>query len=216
MIDLEHFPTSQTAQRMVARVSPIYEKSYVGKWLYQVMGEEMDDAWLRFEEIRLQAFPETATWGLPYWEQRYGVTPTPSQTLEERRRAVIAKRNTRAPMNPARIELILGNMTGKVVACIENVGPYTFSVTIYDAKGDMNIESAVKKLQQIKPSHQTFELAGQAPEQRSSLYLASTGMTTSRRELPELELERDLNDRIYTGVAMAWQSSRWQGREIPK
>ena len=43
-IDLEHFPTSKTAQRMLSRVSPIYSRSYVGKWLYQVMGLEMEDA----------------------------------------------------------------------------------------------------------------------------------------------------------------------------
>ena len=51
MIDLEHFPTSQSAQRMMSRISPIYGKSYVGKWLFQVMGLEWDDAWLRFDEL---------------------------------------------------------------------------------------------------------------------------------------------------------------------
>ena len=64
-IDLEHFPTCETSKRMLARVSPIYERSYVGKWLYQVMGLEMEDARRLFDELRQQAFPETATWHLP-------------------------------------------------------------------------------------------------------------------------------------------------------
>ena len=57
MIDLEHFPTSQSAQRMMSRISPIYGKSYVGKWLFQVMGLEWDDAWLRFDELRAESAP---------------------------------------------------------------------------------------------------------------------------------------------------------------
>ena len=44
-IDLENFPTSQSAQNMLATVTPgFYDQSYVGKWLYQVMGLEFDEA----------------------------------------------------------------------------------------------------------------------------------------------------------------------------
>lgn len=71
--DIEHFPTNPTALRMLSRISPIYDRSYVGKWIFEVMGADMDDVRLRFEELRAQAFPETATWGLFYWEQRYGL-----------------------------------------------------------------------------------------------------------------------------------------------
>ena len=59
--DIEHFPTSPSAVRMLSRISPIYDKSYVGKWIFEVMGLEMDDVRLRFDELKAQAFPETAT-----------------------------------------------------------------------------------------------------------------------------------------------------------
>ena len=43
--DLEQFPTSESAKRMLSYVTPgFYDNSYVGKWLYQVMGLEYDDA----------------------------------------------------------------------------------------------------------------------------------------------------------------------------
>lgn len=71
--DLEKFPENRVSQRMISRVSPIYERSYVAKWLYEVMGQEVDDAEIRFSELREQANPETATWALRYWEQRYGI-----------------------------------------------------------------------------------------------------------------------------------------------
>ena len=44
-IDLENFPTSESAQKMLSYVSDgFYDESYVGKWLFQVMGMEYDKA----------------------------------------------------------------------------------------------------------------------------------------------------------------------------
>ena len=144
---------------MLSRVSPIYARSYVGKWLYQVMGLEMEDARRLFEELRLQTFPETATWGLTYWEQRYGIVPNPTDDLETRRQAVLDHRNARAPMNPARIEAIINGMTGLPVTVTENVADYTFGVSIEDTgDGAMDIPAITARLRKIKPSHQCFEL----------------------------------------------------------
>lgn len=156
--DIEHFPTSPAALRMMSRISPIYDRSYVGKWIFQVMGLEMDDARLRFEELRLQAFPETATWGLMYWEQRYGITPSSAQTLEERRRAVLLKRNAREPINPKKLEHIIQTMTGMEATVTENVAPYTFSVEIHSDGGPIDFDAVMSKLKRIKPSHQRMIL----------------------------------------------------------
>ncbi len=156
--DIEQFPTSPAAVRMMSRISPIYDRSYVGKWIFQVMGLDMDATRLRFEELRLQAFPETATWGLTYWEQRYGITPTPSQTLEERRRAVLLKRNAREPINPRKLEHIIQTMTGMEATVAENVAPYTFSVEIHSDGGPIDFDEVMSKLKRIKPSHQRMIL----------------------------------------------------------
>lgn len=156
--DIEKFPTSPTAVRMMSRISPIYDRSYVGKWIFQVMGLEMDDVRLRFEELRLQAFPETATWGLTYWEQRYGITPSEAQTIEERRRAVLLKRNTREPVNPARVEYIVETMTGMTARVTENVADYTFAVEIFSDGSAIDFDAVFAKLKRIKPSHQRMLL----------------------------------------------------------
>ena len=43
--DLENFPISESAKNMIASVSDgFYDNSYVGKWLYEVMGQEYDTA----------------------------------------------------------------------------------------------------------------------------------------------------------------------------
>ena len=72
--NLENFPTSESGKRQLGYVSEeFYEKSYVGKWLYQVMGLEYDEARRLVEELPEQMFPETATWGLMYHEIKWGL-----------------------------------------------------------------------------------------------------------------------------------------------
>ena len=158
--DIENFPTSPTAKRMLSRVSPIYDRSYVGKWLFQVMGAEMDEVRLRFDQLRDQAFPETATWALPYWEQRYGIKPAEGETDEQRRRAIITHRNAREPINPAKMERIIQAMTGCPAHVTENVAPYTFTVEIYAGaeRGNFDWDMIYTKLKRIKPSHQRMIL----------------------------------------------------------
>ena len=66
-IDLERFPWSDSANRMLTYVTKgWYDKSYVGKWIYEVMGRELDLATVHIEELPYQMFIDTATWGLKY------------------------------------------------------------------------------------------------------------------------------------------------------
>lgn len=156
MIDLEKFPTSPAAQRMMKTVSPVYDKSYVGKWIFQVMGMEVDEAWKFFEELRLQAFPETATWGIVYWEQRYHIPPDDNLTTEERRQRVIVKRGKRSPMNPTRIEQFIRDVTGRQSEITERNEEYAFSVSILPGESEVDYSELIKTIRSVKPSHLSF------------------------------------------------------------
>ena len=75
-MNIENFPTSEAAKRMMGYITGngFYDRSYVGKWIFQVMGVEMDEARRIIEdELPYQAFPETATWGLRYHEEKFGL-----------------------------------------------------------------------------------------------------------------------------------------------
>ena len=111
-IDLERFPWSDSANRMLTYVTKgWYDKSYVGKWIYEVMGRELDLATVHIEELPYQMFIDTATWGLKYHEIKYGLPVREDLSYEERRRLLREKKNTKAPMTPWRMEQILKGVT---------------------------------------------------------------------------------------------------------
>lgn len=56
-VDLEHFPTNEVAQRLLTYVTRgWYDKSYVGKWIYEVIGLELETASRRISEARSRHF----------------------------------------------------------------------------------------------------------------------------------------------------------------
>ena len=81
-VDLEHFPANEVAQRLLTYVTRgWYDKSYVGKWIFEVMGLELDTAIKRIEEAQSQSFPETAAWGMYFHELTYGIRLIDWKTL---------------------------------------------------------------------------------------------------------------------------------------
>lgn len=156
--DLEHFPTTETAKRMMSRISPIYDRSYVGKWLFEVMGLEMEEARILVESLRDQCFIERCTWGMRYWEQRYGITPDETKPLEERRQAVIQKRSKAQAMTPATLEQILEALTEREVAVSEDNSNYRFTVSIGEGTSHVDYEAVIKKVNTVKPSHLEYSI----------------------------------------------------------
>lgn len=165
--DIEKFPDSDAAQRMLSYVSEeFYEKSYVGKWLYQVMGLEWDDAKrIIEEELPKQFFLETATWGLMYHEIKWGLPVRQNLSYEERRRLIGQKMNYRVPMNPFYMEELLGRVAGVDVSIADrnDAGAYGFlaphpNVFMVSFSGDtrFDIEAAMKMLDEVKQSHTSY------------------------------------------------------------
>lgn len=168
-IDLENFPTSQSAQNMLATVTPgFYDQSYVGKWLYQVMGLEFDEAErLIAEELPLQFFPETATWGLMYHELKWGLPVRDYLSYDERRKLIYEKRDQRAPMTPYRMETMLANVTGfwANIADIHDGGKYGYKVShpnafiaVFVGDGSLNTKAVKRLLDSAKQSHTTYTI----------------------------------------------------------
>lgn len=164
--DLESFPTSESAKKMLCYVSDgFYDKSYVGKWIFQVMGIEYDKALEKAKELPEQFFPETATWGLMYHEIKWGLPVRTNLSYEERRRLIYRKRDYRAPMVPYRIEEYLVNeinFEAHVADCNDPgifgyaaVHPNIFKVT-FIGEGTLDTKKVKEILNKIKQSHTAY------------------------------------------------------------
>lgn len=199
-IDLEHFPTNEIAIRMMERISPIYGRSYVGKWIFEIMGMEMGEARTYFEELRQQPFPERTTWAIEYWERRYAIVPKPTDDLETRRRNIIMKRGARLPMNPARMEQIVDGLTGSTSTVTENVDDYTFRITIDGATLGMNILAVVKEIKQRKPSHQNFDcIVVVRAKKPSVLHMGGAPGSIACIEIPAAADTTSFRSSLHTG-----------------
>lgn len=153
MSSLFDIPSTETGRKMLQSVSPIYDRSYVGRWLFEVMGIEMAEARKYVDEFRLQAYPETATWGLRYWEQRYHIKTDERLPIEERRQRVIAKRWDFAPMNPARLEEYIFRACRMPAHVVEYNPEYRFEVIIDSTGAVLDFDEVYQLIRRAKPSH---------------------------------------------------------------
>lgn len=148
-----NIPTTETGKRMLASVSPIYSKAYTAKWLFEVMGMEMEEARKYIEELRLQAHPKTATWGLFYWEMRYHIPTDESLPLEERRKKVLSKHWEFAPMNPARLEEYIREATGREAVVTEYNSEYRMEIAVTGYVSAPEYDKINELVRKAKPSH---------------------------------------------------------------
>lgn len=166
--DLSNFPTSPSGKRMISYVTAgFYDDSYVGKWIYQIMGLEYDEARAFIEGFADQLFPESATWGLMYHEIKWGLPVRDDLSIEARRLLIQQKRDTRSSMTP----YIMGKLLSEPAGCEVQVSdvhdggeegyipehPNRFRILIKSEGGEVDVGAVVKKAEQIKQSHTTFE-----------------------------------------------------------
>ena len=110
-MDLENFPNSSSAKRMMSYITQgFYDRSYVGKWIFEVMGQEWDEVVEIFDSFPQQGFPQTCSWSLMYWEQKFGLEG--KGTFDERKQALLQKITIFAPFTPAKIQQCIENLTG--------------------------------------------------------------------------------------------------------
>lgn len=206
--DLENFPISESAKNMIASVSDgFYDNSYVGKWLYEVMGQEYDTAREIAEDLINQLFPETATWGLMYHEIKWGLPVRENLSYEERRQIIYRKRDYRAPMTPYRMEGYLKTATDFDVriADINDPGDYGFVAphpnvfkAYFMGEGTLQSKRARALLNELKQSHTTFTMNDR------------TEIISDNRTLEEMKLRKV----IFHIAESFWYSDLLDGRKL--
>lgn len=147
---------SSEGNKIIKYVSPIYDDSYTWLWLFEVIGRELDDLQEWTDETREQAFPQLATWAIEYFEMQYNIIPKVGTPIEERRIAIISKINSRAPMNPAKMEAMISAATGRTVKVNERTAKRTFEVEIDISDNiapPLYMDNVVNLIDRVKPAH---------------------------------------------------------------
>lgn len=130
-----------------------YNQSYIGLWMYEVMGREWDELREWSEGMRTEIHPQTCTWSIGIWEWVYGFEPDESLTLEERRRRVLSRIFSTRPINPEVLRRGITATAGAETEVIDFVAPYTFSVTLRITNNPIPMERILRYIYETKPAH---------------------------------------------------------------
>lgn len=128
----DYILTNELGKRMYNMVSPIYENSKIALYLYNALGTVMskDIDFVKGDFIA-QIFPQTATWGLRYWEDEYGIITDESKSIQQRRQNLMNVLYSNKPITPYRIKQIVYSITGLDSDVEENTAPNTITISIY-------------------------------------------------------------------------------------
>ena len=120
-----------------------------------VLGEAFRDCVLDWLE---QLTIDTATWGLKYWEQAYGVTPQITDTVEERPGRVKAKMRSPQAVTAAMLENLTDSYINGQSVVTELPRQHKVQIQFNGDYGiPSNLDSLTAALLEVLPSHVTYE-----------------------------------------------------------
>lgn len=216
-MDIENFPTNEVAKQMLSYVTEgWYDRSYVGKWLYQVMGMTMEQVKQRYEELPDQLFVEKATWGLCYHEQKYGIPVRKNLNYEKRRQLLLQRGMKRVPMTPYNMEQYLKRLLGidAEVSDIHDPGslgyvldhPNRFKVVVWNHNTniDLDYSKIEKTIRKVNQSHTVFTLEHrQNFESSIEIYTGAVVSEWVGYEIRPRQINRDMEAVAETVVSAA-------------
>lgn len=125
---------------------------------YDVQGIELGGFLYYSDDVKKQLRIDTATWGLVYWEERYGIETNLDLSYEQRREMVKAKKRGQGTTTMQMIKNVAEVFSGGEVNVIENTGPYIFTIQFVGVKGiPRNMQAFINMLEDIKPAHLGYE-----------------------------------------------------------
>ena len=151
-------PEAKAFLRMVTK--GFYSQSYIGLWIYEVIGREWDEMRAWSEGLKDEINPQTCTWSIAIWEWVYGFEPDDSLSLEYRRQRLLSQTNTIRPINPEAIRRAVAALIGagpEAVEVNDLVGPYRFEVVLHPQETPFPYTRVERLIWDIKPSHLAFE-----------------------------------------------------------
>lgn len=149
--------TSERGREMLTYLPPYYETSRVMRSILQAQGSELDKLRQALDETLAQFFVDTATWGLPIWEQMLGLPPAEEETIEERRDRVKSKIRGYGTATIRTIKNVAESYDKGVIDVAEDFSKYTV-IRFVDTTGiPSNLEDLKAIVREMVPAHLAIE-----------------------------------------------------------
>lgn len=111
-------------------------------------------------DLLKQFFVKTATWGLDYWENEFGIVTNRSNSYVRRREIILAKMRGSGTSTKARIKSVAEAFSGGEVDVIEHNEEYSFEVKFIGVLGiPPNMAGFLNMLDEIKPAHLGYSIS---------------------------------------------------------
>jgi len=179
--------------RMMSYLPPYYRESRVMNAVMEARGKEIDRYNDALNEILDQFYISTATWGLSYYEEKYGLPVNENSNVQTRRQFVLAKKRS------GRSSLI--KMLQAVEPTITFIGgKLRLPFTIYSDDDIYNFSPLIVLLERYKPAHlgYIFQLL---PSIEASGYTVYANHKTRDKVILELK-----SGTVMTGRWPRWNS----------
>ena len=155
--------TSPKCRKFLGYISPIYEQSVIMQAVMEAIGAEWDDVDRLTDEVFAQLFPQTATWGIVYWEMLLKIPVNKGLPIEQRRARVLSKMQTRWPVTKARMEQIVNQFVSSKDARIqERYADYSFDIIL--PFGGFDYSEVTRLIEEVKPAHLAASYEARAKE----------------------------------------------------
>lgn len=126
--------------------------------LWQTEGYELGLLEYYIYDLVNQAYVLTATWGLTFWEEMYGVKTDVTLSDEQRREVIIARIRGQGTTTIEMIKETAESFSGGEVDVIEDNPNHFFIIRFVGTKGiPRNMSAFVNMLEDIKPAHLAYK-----------------------------------------------------------
>ena len=181
----EKILTNELGNRMIDMVAPIYDQSAISLHVFQSIGVILSKETEFVEKDFInQIYPQTATWGLKYWEDEYGITTDESKTIEERRSYLMLVMSKKLPIIPYTIRQIVYGITQCDSKVYENVQPNTIKIVINGYVPGM-ITALKKELDKLLLAHINYVIQMSEHYEITASTYTGGGVSTMERFIIE-------------------------------
>ena len=169
--------TSPKGRKFFGYISPIYEQSVIMQAVMEAIGAEWDDVDRFIDEVFAQLFPQTATWGIVYWERLVGIPENDSLSIEQRRTRVLTRMQTRWPMTKERMEQLIRTFSQDKQAFIrEFFDQYRFEV-LFNLTQSVDLGTVYEVIEEAKPAHLSYSLVTWLRQGEKRVFIGSALLT---------------------------------------